>query len=166
MKEIQKKSSSRAFSLVELLVVIAVIGVLSSIMLVNLTTNRIEKEVEGAAFQVAIKIREAQTSALTGRQFIANTVPCSYRVSWSGSQLTTSYVYKDGSGNCTSITTVDAISLIAGMSFTASGSVDFTLPFAQITSSQVLTLQKASISQVVCLGSNGLIEPKATASSC
>lgn len=162
----REKKSFRAFTLIELLVVIAIIGILSTIMLFSMNSHRALKEVEGAGLQVSAKVREAQTAALTGQQYTPGTTPCAYRISWGGSQVTRSYVSKDGSGNCTVLTTIDTLALTGGVAFTSVGSVDFTLPHGQISSNQSLTLQKNGSSQAVCIRTNGLIDTKPTASSC
>lgn len=162
----RKNTSCLGFSLIELLVAIAIIGIITSIVLVSSTTGKNRKDVETAALFASSKMREAQTAALTGRQHVAGTTPCSYRVAWGNSQITNSYVYKTGGGSCTSTSTISSATLPAGVSFNSSGSTDFVLPHGTIASTQVITLQKGSITQVVCLQTNGRIEVKESASSC
>ncbi len=161
----QKQGLVRAFSLVELLVVIGIIGILATILIVSLSSGKSKKEVEDGALRVAAKIREAQTAALTGKQHIVNTTPCAYRVAWGGSQITLSYMVKSG-GSCVLNSTVDATTLPPGVLFSGTGSADFVLPHGEVAESQVLTLQKGDYSWVVCLRDNGLIEAEASADSC
>lgn len=156
----------RAFSLIELLVTVSIIGIISSIVLLNLGDGKTAKDVEGAAFIMSGKIREAQTSALTGKQHTANTTPCAYRIIWGSTNITSTYVSKDGSGNCSVLTTISSETLPAGVTFTNSGAIDFVLPHGRISSSQVLTLQKGVASQNICVQVNGQIEIKTGGSSC
>ena len=166
MKTFYFHSRVRGFSLVELLIIITIISILSVFILVSVNNHKTKKEVEGAAFIVAGKIREAQVAALTGKQFVPGTTPCGYRAVWSGSQITVSYVSKDGSGACTVLTTMNTQTLTGGVTFTSNGAVEFVLPHGKIASDQVVTLTKSGQSQVVCVNVDGLVEPKASASSC
>lgn len=161
-----KKTNYRAFSLIELLVVVAIIGIMTSIVLVSTNSSKNRKDVETAAFFVSSIVREAQTRALTGKQHTANTTPCSYRITWGGSQITSAYIYKVGGGSCGSSSTINSVTLPSGVMFSGSGSVDFVLPHGSVASAQVLTLQKGSVTQVVCIQTNGRIEPEASAGSC
>ena len=159
-------SRVRGFSLVELLTVTAIIAIVSIFVLVSVTNHRTKKEVEGAAFIVAGKVREAQVAALTGKQYLSGTTPCGYRAVWSGSQITISYVSKDGSDSCTVVTTMNTQSLSGGVNFVNSGAVEFVLPHGKIASDQVITLSKSGQSQVVCINVDGLIEARDSASNC
>ena len=157
---------SRAFSLIELLVTVAIIGIVSSITLVSMSEGKNIKEVEGAAFVASGKIREAQTSALTGKQHTPNTIPCAYRMIWGSTNITSSYVSKDGSGNCSVLTTISSATLPSGVTFTNSGAVDFVLPHGRTALAQSLVLQKGTAIQSICIQTNGQIEIKQGATSC
>jgi prepilin-type N-terminal cleavage/methylation domain-containing protein len=148
----------KGFSLVELVVTIAIIGILSAIILVGVSDQKEQKDVESAATFLTAKLREIQTAALTGRQYTTGTTPCAYRGTWSGTALTTSYMYKDTSGDCTLITTISTFTLPGGVSADASGTVDFVLPHAKIASDITITLEKGAASESVCIGEDGLIE--------
>lgn len=57
-----------AFSLMELMIVIAIIGIMTGIGLVSLNSSKTTRALENASREVAAAIREAQNNALTGRQ--------------------------------------------------------------------------------------------------
>lgn len=162
----RKGSFRKGFSLIELLVVAAIIGIVTAIVIVGLTANKDQKDAENAAIVAASKVREAQSAALTGRQYLANTTPCSYRVAWGSTNVTNSYIYKDGSGNCTQSSVMTTAILPGGASFSGSGTTDFVLPHGAIASDSILTIQKNAASRVVCVGMEGLVEVRASASDC
>ena len=59
----------RGFSLSELIIVCSIISIMTVVALVSINgTNRFSKEVESAAREVAVAIREAQNNALGGKQ--------------------------------------------------------------------------------------------------
>jgi prepilin-type N-terminal cleavage/methylation domain-containing protein len=65
MKNFQKKK--KGVTLIELIVVIAVIGIMTSVGLVSLSRSRDRKAVEAATREVAAALRDAQNMALTGK---------------------------------------------------------------------------------------------------
>lgn len=67
----------KGFSLLELLIVCAIIGIMTAVALVYISkSSRAGKEVEMAAREVAASIREAQNSALGGKQPDAAEIAC------------------------------------------------------------------------------------------
>lgn len=146
----------RAFSLIELLIVVSIIGIVSTIVLAGLNNGKTEKELEGAAQQVVSALRDAQNKSLTGSQFIAATTPCSYRYTWSGGGSTIIYIYKSGS-SCTQSATVSTLSLPNGVTFSGSGTVDFSLPHGDTTATTI-RLAKNGSTKTVCVRDGGLIE--------
>jgi prepilin-type N-terminal cleavage/methylation domain-containing protein len=167
-KYFQKRnpSSRSGFSLIELLVVAAIIGIVTAIVIVGLTTHKDQKDAENAALVAASKVREAQSAALTGRQYLANTTPCSYRVAWGTTNITNTYIYKDGSGNCTQSSVMNTAILPGGAAFSGSGTIDFVLPHGAIVSDYTLAIQKNAASRVVCVKTQGLVEVQPLASNC
>jgi prepilin-type N-terminal cleavage/methylation domain-containing protein len=155
----------RGFTLIELLVTVAIIGVVTSIVLVSFAGNRVKKDTESAAVVIAGKVKEAQAAVLTGRQHIPGTVPCAYRVTWSGSTLTSSYIYKSGN-SCTQVASISTYTITIGATFTTSGSLDFSIPHARTATNQIITVQKGSSTHSVCIKSDGLIDTKLSATSC
>lgn len=67
----------------ELMIVIAIIGIMTSIILIY--PSKADKEVEGAAREIAAMIRESQNNALTGKLLLDNEslklkTPCSFSI--------------------------------------------------------------------------------------
>lgn len=162
----EKLLSYQGFSLIEVLVVAAIIGIVTAIVIVGLTNHKDQKDAENAALVAAAKVREAQSAALTGRQYLSNTIPCSYRVAWGSSNITNSYIYKDGSDNCTQSTVMTTSVLPGGASFSDSGTIDFVLPHGAIASAYILDIQKNAAARVVCVSMDGLVEVHGSASDC
>ena len=129
-KKIQK--NLQGMTLVELLVVTAIIGIASSIILVDWGDDRTVQDLATATRNVEVAVREAQSYALTGYQGLANTQPCRFLFSWNGSVYTIDYMYKDGAGVCNQVQnpTLRTYSLLGGVSFITGWSLSFSLPHA------------------------------------
>lgn len=69
----------KGFTLVEIMIVIAIIGILSAAGITSLSSGKERKVVEGEARRLAATIREVQNYALTGKQ-IGGQVPCKFGV--------------------------------------------------------------------------------------
>lgn len=159
IQKIQKQFLS-AFTLIEVLVVTALISIMSAILLVDFGSGRITQQLEGSARVVVSAVREAQNFALTGHQGVAGTDPCAYEVAWSGTTYTLTYEYKDGAGVCSQSQLLNTSTLADGISFLgASGNVSFAPPHAVMTPATTATivLSKAGSDHAVCVCSSGLI---------
>ncbi|HBO17220.1 MAG: hypothetical protein UR69_C0002G0124 [Candidatus Moranbacteria bacterium GW2011_GWE2_35_2-] len=66
------------FTLLEVLVTVAIIGIMATVALVSTQRGKIDKEVSVAAEQVASSIREAQNYALSGKQPDATNTACGF----------------------------------------------------------------------------------------
>ena len=138
----------RGFSFLELMIVIAIAGIMTAVMLVSMNAQKEKKEVEAAAREVAAVVREAQTYALTGKGLTASSASCSYNFFWTTGTVdygitgcrTQNYVLKNG------------------VQFSgSSGSVSFSVPFSA-TSPATILLNKNSSSYYVCVYSSGLVK--------
>jgi prepilin-type N-terminal cleavage/methylation domain-containing protein len=121
------------FSLVELLVVIAIIGVLSAILMTSLNSSKSIKDIEAAASLTDTLLRETQTAALSGQQYVADTTPCLYRLNYGGSVITTYYFWKDGSGSCANSMILQTAAFPSSVIISNSGTIDFVPPHARLT---------------------------------
>lgn len=147
----------RAYSLIELLVVVAIIGSASTIMLVDWSGSRTTRSLENAGKEVEAVVRGAQNFALTGVQSLPNTRPCGFRVDWGGSAYSVTYLASAG-GRCDPQSpTVGSYTLSSGVVFSGSGSFDFGLPHATLGADQHMIFVKNGQSQSVCVYTNGRI---------
>jgi prepilin-type N-terminal cleavage/methylation domain-containing protein len=159
--------SVRAFTLIEVMVVVAIIGIMAGIVIIPLGNGRIERELEANAREFVGVVREAQNYALTGRQAVAGTDPCRFHMSWSGSNYTLTYWYKDAGGTCNQTSPMAAYTLKNGVVFGNSDTLYFTLPHANLdfsTGSRGATLTKQSISHIACVYADGRISDQSGAS--
>lgn len=121
-----------AFTLIELVMVMAIIGILASVAMVSFTDGRIRKDIETNAHEFAAVVREAQNYALTGRQLVSGTTPCFYRITLGGTNYTFDYRYKNAAGACGVSFTVQH-TLKSGVTLESDdASLSFTPPFADI----------------------------------
>lgn len=161
--------STRAmgFTLIEVVAVLAIIGVTSSVLLVRVLNQRVPRDLENSARLVAGVFREAQNFALTGHQVVAGSDPCGYDVSWGGTTYGIVYRYKNAAGACALSTPLVSYTLENGVVFSGSGGYSFSLPHASVNFSgtTTTTLSKSSTNHVVCTYASGLINDRA-GSSC
>lgn len=150
------RSHLRAYSLIELLVVVAIIGIATTIMMVDWSGSRTTRSLENAGKEVEAVVRGAQNFALTGVQSLPNTRPCGFRVEWGASTYDVLYRYRNGD-DCTESSPVGSYTLSGGVVFSGSGSFDFGLPHATLGADQHMILVKNGQSQSVCVYTNGRI---------
>lgn len=136
----------RGFSFLELMITIAIAGIMTATMLVSMNEQRDRKAVEGAAREVAAVIREIQNYALTGKK-LASSSGCAYVFNWSG----TGY-------NISSCDT-QSYTLKNGVSFNNNGSFSFSIPFANLNTSSTtsIMLKKNSSNYYVCVYASGVV---------
>ena len=95
------------FTLIELLTAVAVIGIVSALVLVNLNTGKKQKDIERAAQKLMLDIRRAQNLSLS---------PSSGNVCVYGLKINSAsdyFIYRndnDGGGNCVNRSYVSSIS--------------------------------------------------------
>ena len=159
-------NAHKAFTLLEVLIAMAIVSTLSAVILANYTGSRTAKDMENNGLEVASALRLAQNYALTGYQYIADTGPCRSYFVWNGSAYVLGYGYKDGSGNCTQLAFGAPLSLKGGAVF--SGNADaiyFSVPHgdlhdladARITTHKAIVFTKDGVSHVVCVYDGGLV---------
>ena len=156
-----RQKNPRAFTLIEVMVVLAIIGIMTVLVVTSLGNGRVQRELETNAREFAAVVREAQNYALTGKQFVAGTTPCFFSVSGGGAGYTLTYGYKNvGTGACSETSPVN-YALKNGVTF--SGAVDtvpFTLPHATldiVAGSKSATFIKSSTYHKVCVYADGRI---------
>jgi prepilin-type N-terminal cleavage/methylation domain-containing protein len=156
------KITFKGFTLIEALIVVAIIGILSALTIVNIANSQITQKLESAAREVEAAVREAQGYALTGYQDVSNTDPCGFEISWTASSPTYNlkYYYKDSSDRCNQNSPIATYSLRNGITFSTTGSFSFAPPWAAPSfsqTSQVIPLTLSGASHSVCVYQSGLI---------
>ena len=71
-------SFKKGFTLIEVSITAAIIGLMAVVAFVSLQRGKIDKEVNAVAQQVAASIREAQNYALAGKQISTTTTTCGF----------------------------------------------------------------------------------------
>ncbi len=157
-----------AFTLLEILIVLSITAITSSILLIDFNSGRIDQELEASAREVASAFREAQNYALTGYQGVAGSKPCRFEISWIGATYTTTYYYKNAAGIvCDQSAVIHSYTLRNGITFSSSGNFFFKLPRADVSfagASQAAVLSKAGFDYVVCTYQTGRIDQYSGAS--
>lgn len=152
--------NSAGFTLIEVLIAMAIMGIMAGIIAVSLGNGRIERELEANAREFTGVVREAQNYALTGKQAIVGTDPCRFRISWSGSSYTLTYWFKDTGEVCNQNSVMATYTLKNGVVFSNADAFYFTLPHATLDFAAVskeVILNKQSINHVVCVYATGRI---------
>jgi prepilin-type N-terminal cleavage/methylation domain-containing protein len=157
----------KGFSLTELLVIIAIIGIMISVSLVSLVESKNRKDVEMAAREVAAVAREAQNYALTGKGAKqGNSVCDGYRFTWFLG--TPTYRFSGiGGAQCTQPYTAN-YTLKSNTSFSTGGYFDISLPHAELTLSvnpTPIKVNKGNHTFSVCVYQSGRVE-EVRGSSC
>jgi prepilin-type N-terminal cleavage/methylation domain-containing protein len=165
---IKKKNifcARRGMTLIEMIVVVALVGIMSSVTVVLMAGSRTDRALDAAAREVAALVREVQNYALTGRQVSDVNVACLYGMkAVNATQYQVFYQYREADKTCT-----DALSddteyfsrvLPHGVEFSDPAfSVQYALPHAALGGTPKITLSKAGSSgdrrAAVCLYGNG-----------
>ncbi|MFA6974148.1 MAG: type II secretion system protein [Parcubacteria group bacterium] len=147
MKNSFKKYNS-AFTLVELLVVIAFIGIMTSVALVSFQSSKDKKIVETEARKVAATIREAQNYALTGKGISVScgTINFCYN---------NSAQYSINGGREAASCTVEYYKLGNGANFTNTACFTFSAPWGNVSASANIGVKRGSYCSTITVTSSG-----------
>ena len=172
----------KGFTLVELLVSIALISIISGISLANYTDIRTSAQMESDVNRVVIALRDAQSKALspnrddyTPEGLAGSESLCGISVQFSGMGLTANQFragYTSAIGDCSSANTIytDTFELENAEIVTSSQSITYTTPFgnpvispglpAGIDRTQIVirSTQDTSITRVIDVYESGLID--------
>lgn len=155
----------RAFTLIEVLVVVAIIGIASTVILVSFAGKRQSRNIERGAGEVLASLREAQNYALSGRAGSISENNVYYGVNFTADSPAYSVVSSNG--------TIGSYSLKNGVQFSESVSARFMIPRgdvyingAVLTGSYSIALTGAAPSRYICVYSTGRIIDNGTASTC
>ena len=155
----------KAVTLIELIITIAIIGIMTGVLLVSFGSSRTDKALETAARETAATIREAQNYALTGKGAGAG---CNtYTFSYGNGDDKNEYGIDNG-GGCS----INAsYSLENGVVFQNSGSFNFSAPHGTcsvaLDAPENIILTKNSKTIIVCVYSSGkVVETEIGAENC
>ena len=153
----------KAVTLIELIITIAIIGIMTGVLLVSFGSSRTDKALETAARETAATIREAQNYALTGKGAGAG---CNiYTFSYGNGDDKNEYGIDNG-GGCS----INAsYSLGNGVVFQNSGSFNFSAPLgiSNLAAVEGITLTKSGKTIKVCVYPSGkVVETEIGAGNC
>ncbi len=159
------KNKTLGFTLIEVLVVVAIIGIMSALTLASWAAGRTQRDLDRSAREVAAVLRDAQNAALSGRSANVNENNCTFSV-----QVVNSNTYRllhhFGSG-CGSWGTLASYTLSRGVAFGSSYLVSFSVPRGELTTGPAsIVLTKGGSSVYICLSAAGRILENGTNSSC
>lgn len=176
-------SMHKAFTLIEILIVIAIVTLFATVILIDSNQGRVRRETENAGREMEGAMRVAQNYALTGRKVIDATIPttalpCYFMVRWDGglSSYGITYIYKNTSSDVCSPSgpsfVLATYALKNGVVFNATGSFYFSLPHANIfdgsgpiATSKGVVMEKVGVRQIACIYAGGRIE-RVSGSTC
>jgi prepilin-type N-terminal cleavage/methylation domain-containing protein len=166
-----KITNKQGFSLMELIIVIAIMGIMMSIGLYSLTGSRSQTQLETEAQKVISVIREAQNNALTGKTPQTGTYPCAFGVDLApggrGGEYVMKYYFKNAiTGVCGAYPSYPSSVDIASYDLLSGVTIDseivvFSVPFGVVVSGsqQPISLSKEGVDDFnFCVCSSGKIE--------
>lgn len=126
----------QGFSLIELVIVMAIISIMTAVGLVSLQSNKVTIQLEAAGREVAAAIREAQNNALNGKNASSTGTICKeYYFNYTVNS--TSY-----SVTCTGGSYPVSYNLKTPITFSTGGSINFSIPSGNVSAAANIKLTK------------------------
>ena len=149
----------KGFSIIEVLVAMALIMIMTGVLLVSQSGNKAQKDAENAARQVAAQLRGLQSEALSGKQ-IGDSYVCFFTFTANANEAEYSIGYKDCPDGAKSLDS-QTIKLNSGKGNTkfddSGATVSFSVPHGAVAGSSQITLKSDNKSAYVCVCSSGNI---------
>ena len=162
MRGKRKHIAARGFTLIELLIVIAIIGVVTSVTLVGYAQQRDARVVRTAARDVAAAARMAQHYAVAGYRWRTDVMPC--RFVFFADPVQRAYGVRGigtagGGPTCGETRELLRRTLPHGARFAAAVTVTFLLPHGTVAggTAQQVVVRRADAARTVCIGAGGQI---------
>ncbi len=160
-----ERTRAHGFTLIEVLIVVAIIGIVSAMILVTFSGQRQTRNLERAAREVLATLREAQNYALSGRAGAISENNTYYGVQIASA---TAYSVVASSG------TIASYTLKSGVTFSSGATtISFTLPRgdvlvggAPLSGSYRISLAGTGSSRYICVYSTGRIIDNGTTAAC
>lgn len=159
-----EQTNVRGFTLIEVLIVVAIIGIVSAMILVTFSGRQQARNLERAAREVMATLREAQNYALSGRAGVISENNTYYGVDFTAGA---SYSVVSSGG------TIESYSMKNGIVASAASSVRFMLPRGEVyiggaalSGSHRITLANGALNHYICVYSTGHILDNGAAAVC
>lgn len=158
----------KGFTLLEVLIAIAVLILMTSVLFLRQDGNKAKSEVEAAARQVASQLRSLQNDALNGK--IVNEGSNNYAICRTGMRIESDGYMSFYERDCASGGTEIGLSSkkeLKKVGFSATGDITFESPTGVVSASTItlISARDNNIRAVVCISDSGNIE-EAFGSTC
>jgi len=162
-----KKKNLKGVTLLELVVVMAIVGIMVTVITVSFGSENTKKNLETNAREFSSILREAQNYSLTGRQNDSSNTTCAYSITWTIATSTyrLNAISKNGTLCNGTSASVATYALKQGVVFSNGGAATFSLPWGA-TASGSAVLGKAGLSHTICLNGSGKIIDQTGSGSC
>lgn len=173
-----KQKNKKGFSLIELMIVIAIISIMAGVMLSMNSQGQTKHELETAMREVASGIRSAQNNALSGkRSGINRSCNFAFKAGINLYEIEGEFYNPTQTTNCDDVTIPFVYAIVGSgnlptgvsVSFEYEGSsvseIGFTVPFGEVTKDRAIIdksikvfVQKEGLRYLICVSPSGRID--------
>lgn len=159
-----KNKNKSGYSLVELLIVIAIIAVMTGAVFVSMSSNSAKRDVDVASRQIAAQLRDIQNEVVSGK-LAANTLPTQEFMLTSANFGTYSVQYYNGASQLQIL----PFSLATKVVFEDAYQVGFLPPAGRSTGISTIIIHSTkdpTKKATICVNAAGKVEEKSGAAVC